>query len=108
MACFLVPAGLGIVTTAIGKKIPTKYHIGWLNIMLWGGVIILAVEHLAHQEVVPYPPFLTKGASEVIPEMLAVGVPMTVVIVVTWVLMVTVKNMLIARVTASSKGIMEG
>jgi len=53
---------------------------------------MLAVEHIAHREVVPYPPFLTAGLSEVLPEILKVGVPMTFAIVLVWAVMVLVAN----------------
>ncbi|MBN1914242.1 MAG: hypothetical protein JW788_07590 [Candidatus Omnitrophica bacterium] len=89
MACFLVPAGAAIVTTAINKKIPEKYHINWLNSMLWGGVIMLAVEHVSHGEIVLYPPFLTAGIIEALPEMMHVGIPMAAAIFVIWGVMVT-------------------
>jgi hypothetical protein len=88
MVCFLVPMGLAILTTALSKRFPEKYRISWLNALLWGGVLMLAVEHLAHGEVVPYPPFLTAGLSEVIPEMLTVGVPMAVCTAGLWSAMV--------------------
>lgn len=90
MACFLIPTGTAIVTTAIGKKVPEKYHMNWLNSMMWGGVVMLAVEHIAHGEIVLYPPFLTAGLHEVLPEMLRVGVPMTLAIVLIWGIMVAV------------------
>jgi len=90
MACFLVPTGVAIVTTAIGKKVPEKYHLNWLNSMLWGGVVMLAIEHIVHREIVLYPPFLTAGLSEVLPEMLRVGVPMTLAIFLIWGVMVAV------------------
>jgi len=98
MACFLVPAGTAIVTTAIGKKVPEKYHINWLNSMLWGGVVMLAVEHIAHGEIVLYPPFLTAGLTEVLPEMLRVGVPMTLSIFLIWGIMVAVAARMSKRV----------
>ncbi|MBM3244925.1 MAG: hypothetical protein FJZ15_03935 [Candidatus Omnitrophica bacterium] len=90
MACFAVPAAVVIVTTAIGKKVPKKYHLNWLNSMLWGGVAMLAVEHIAHGEVVLYPPFLTASLPEVWPEMIKIGVPMTLIIFIIWGVMVAV------------------
>jgi len=90
MACFVVPMGAAIVTTAVGKKVPEKYHLNWLNSMLWGGVAMLAVEHISHGEIVPYPPFLTAGLPEVLPEMVRVGVPMAISIFLIWGIMVTV------------------
>ncbi len=90
MACFLIPAGLAVITTLLGKKFPQKYRISWLNALLWGGTAMLTVEHIAHGEIVPYPPFLTAGLLEVLPEMLRVGVPMAVVSVLIWSTMVTI------------------
>ncbi len=90
MACFLVPTAAAIVTTAAGEKFPEKYHLNWLNSMLWGGVAMLAVEHIAHGEIVPYPPFLTTCLPEVLPEMLRVGVPMTLFIFLIWGIMAAV------------------
>lgn len=98
MACFVVPAGAAIVTTAIGKKVPEKYHLNWLNSMLWGGVVMLAVEHIAHKEIVLYPPFLTAGLSEILPEMLRVGVSMTLAIFLIWGIMVAVAAIVTKRV----------
>ena len=98
MACFLVPAGAAIVTTTIGKKVPERWHLNWLNSMLWGGVAMLAVEHIAHGEIVLYPPFLTAGLHEVFPEMLRVGVPMTLSIFLIWGIMVAVAARMSKRV----------
>jgi len=99
MACFLVPTAAAIVTTAIGKKVPERYHMNWLNSMLWGGVVMLAVEHLSHREIVPYPPFLTAGLSEVFPEMMRVGIPMTLIIFLIWGIMVVVATKVSKRVS---------
>ncbi len=90
MACFLAPAAAAIAATAVRKKIPEKYHIDWLVSMLWGGVVMLAVEHIAHGEVVLYPPFLTAGLLEVFPEILRVGVPMALSIFLIWGIMVMI------------------
>ena len=98
MACFLVPAGAAIVTTVVGKKASEKYHFNWLNSMLWGGVVMLAIEHIAHREIVLYPPFLTAGLSEVLPEMLRVGIPMTLAIFLIWGVMVAVAARVSRRV----------
>lgn len=98
MACFLVPTAAAIVTTAVGKKVPEKYHFNWLNSMLWGGVAMLAVEHIAHGEVVPYPPFLTSGLMEVFPEMMRVGVPMTLIIFLMWGVMVAIASITSKRI----------
>ena len=97
MACFLAPAATAIITTSVRKKIAPKYHLEWLNTMLWGGVIMLAVEHIAHREVVLYPPFLTAMQNPAdIPVMLkeiaTIGVTMTIAIVLVWTVMVLIAN----------------
>ncbi len=97
MACFTVPMAAAIVLTALRKRFPKKLKINILNSLLWGGVIMLAVEHIAHQEVVPYPPFLTAGLEEVLPEMLAVGVPMTLAMFFVWGVIVFVPQLMLHR-----------
>lgn len=97
MACFLAPATAAIITTSIKKKIAPKYHLEWLNTMLWGGVIMLVIEHIAHGEVVLYPPFLTSMQNPAdIPVMLqeiaTIGGAMTVTIISVWAIMVLVAN----------------
>jgi hypothetical protein len=87
----------GIVTTVFRKKIPAALKIGWLNIMLWGGVAMLVIEHIAHGEVVFYPPFLTAMQNPAdIPVMLqevaTVGGTMTIAIVVVWIILVAITS----------------
>lgn len=98
MACFVVPMSAAIVTTAAGKKVSEKYHLNWLNSMFWGGVAMLAVEHIAHGEIVLYPPFLTAGLHEVFPEMMRVGVPMTLAVFLMWEVMVAISATMSKRV----------
>ena len=59
---------------------------------------MLAVEHIAHKEIVLYPPFLTAGLSEIFPEMLRVGIPMTLAIFLIWGVMVAVTIRMSKRV----------
>lgn len=97
MACFVAPMSLAIVTTIFRKKIPENLKIGWLNIMIWGGVIMLAVEHIAHGEVVLYPPFLTamQTPAEIpvmLQEMATIGGTMTITILCIWLVMVYIYN----------------
>jgi len=108
MVCFLAPMGLAIITTALRKKIPETYKISWLNIMLWGGVLMLAVEHIAHEEVVLYPPFLTAMENPAdIPVMLqeiaTIGGTMTIAIVSVWGMLVA----LTLRATIRAKHILK-
>ena len=97
MACFIAPMSLAIVTTLFRKKIPESLKIGWLNVMIWGGVVMLAVEHIAHGEVVMYPPFLTamQTPAEIpvmLQEMATVGGTMTIAIVFIWLVMVAISQ----------------
>jgi hypothetical protein len=99
MACFLAPAAAAIVTISVRKKIAPKYRLDWLNAMLWGGVIVLAVEHIAHGEVVPYPPFLTAMQNPadipvMLQELATIGGTMTLATVLMWAAMVLVANRL--------------
>lgn len=97
MACFLIPSALAVVTTAFRRKISTRYHIGWLNTMLWGGTVALAFEHISHKEIVAYPPFIsglssTADAANMLTEMATIGSAMVVVCVAAWAAMVVVYN----------------
>ena len=112
MACFIVPGSEAIVVSIIQKVIKTKeagspetakktvegkttlaQKISWLTGMLWGGAILLCLEHIWHGEVVLYPPFLTAMAdptdtAEMLTEMGTVGVGMAVLVTVTWIVMI--------------------
>ena len=88
MACFAAPATVAIITTVIKKKVPERYHPEWLLLMLWGGVLMLIVDHIATGEIVAYFPFFTRSWQQIWPEILRVGVPMTIVIFATWAMMV--------------------
>lgn len=112
MACFLVPAGEAIAATVIQKVIEKKEKksggdqtekkgigwsrkLSWLNKMLWGGTILLALEHIWHGEVVPWPPFLTamENPAEIAPmlhEMVTIGGAMVVFVTAVWVIMVII------------------
>ena len=112
MACFLVPTAEAIVATAIKKGVsateeaaePTtdgkfswKTKLGWLTNMLWGGAILLCLEHIWHGEVVLYPPFLTAmsdpaDTAEMLAEMSTTGVGMAVLVSLVWVVMVLVAD----------------
>jgi hypothetical protein len=82
MACFIAPAAEAIIVTIIrsniikkekaaltaqagtpggglGDAVPFSQKLGWLLKLLWGGCFLLAIEHIWHGEVVPWPPFLT-------------------------------------------------
>ena len=108
MACFIAPMSLAIVTTVFRKKIPENLKIGWLNVMIWGGVIMLAVEHIAHGEVVLFPPFLTamQIPSEIpvmLQEMATVGGTMTIAIVCIWLAMVFISQKINVKTIKTTK-----
>lgn len=117
MACFLVSGGEAIVVTAVRAAVkksemkkgivdengnqltdPAEHGVcwtrklSWLMNMLWGGALLLAVEHIWHGEVVPWPPFLTAMQTpDEIPvmlgEMATIGVGMAALVTVCWVAM---------------------
>jgi len=111
MACFLVPAAEAVVTTAIqkaAKEKAKKWRLNWLNTMLWGAVILLAVEHIWHGEVVPWPPFLTamENPADIAPmlhEMATVGGAMAIVATLTWIVLVIAASILPERAIAREK-----
>ena len=114
MACFVVPAAEAIIVTAAyfaaknretkieakkfaaegrfesdEKKITWSRRLGWLLSLLWGGVLLLAFEHIWHGEVVLYPPFLSAMSSAedtatMLHEMATVGTSMAVFITAVW------------------------
>ncbi|MCL5435761.1 MAG: hypothetical protein M1275_01640 [Patescibacteria group bacterium] len=90
MACFLAPATAAVAVSAAKSKIPARYHPERLLLMLWGGVLVLLVDHIASGEVVFYFPFFTRGWNEIWPEIVSVGVPMALVILAVWGIMVWV------------------
>lgn len=114
MACFIVPAVEAVVVTAAAvalkkreeklqapkldgvqsvaveeKKISVSKKLGWLAKLLWGGVVLLAFEHLWHGEIVPFPPFLTamynpEDTKLMLSEMASVGTAMAVSVTAAW------------------------
>lgn len=90
MACFLVPLALAICITCLKNIFPSTIRIGWLNSMLWGGVLVLIAEHAIHGEITLYPPFFTAGISQIFSELFTVGVPMTLTVTGIWTAMVTI------------------
>jgi hypothetical protein len=91
---------LAIITTTIqktAKNLAEKLKLGILNALLWGGVILLALEHFWHAEVTPWPPFLTAMANPsdipvMLHEMATVGTMMTTATVASWGMILTVSH----------------
>ncbi len=110
MACFLVPGSEGIVVTILMKVIMKKEKVErlklkWLNTMLWGGTILLAVEHIWHGEVVPWPPFLTAmnnpaDTAAMFHEMATHGVLMASLVTFAWAVMLK-----LSTISISSKSV---
>ena len=131
MACFLVPGTEAIIVTTAAvllkkyeqNKTQVKVTAGsapaqapaksgfarklfWLADLLWGGVILLAFEHLWHGEVVPFFPFLTAASegpaavTEMLGEMATVGVTMAVLVTLVWGAMVAVSAAIEKRAAA--------
>jgi hypothetical protein len=121
MACFLAPAAEAIVVSVIKRReekkeeairkntvlpaaaaisesrIPWSRKLGWLTQMLWGGVFLLAIEHVWHGEVVPWPPFLTamNNPADIRPmlmEILTVGGTMVLFVTAVWFVMTLVAD----------------
>ena len=112
MACFLVSATVGIgvaVASHIVKnhenklelegktQLPEKFgsdvkwsqKLAYLELTLFSGSFLLAIEHILHGEVVPFPPFLTAASNpadlaEMLTEMGTVGVAMLAILLVAW------------------------
>lgn len=111
MACFVVSAAAGIgvavarhavkhhekkkENAGVAPKIEkfgsdTKWSkkLAYLELMLFAGSFILAIEHIIHGEIVPFPPFFTainEGETiNMLKEMGTIGVSMLAALVVTW------------------------
>jgi len=83
-------------------------RLRWLNTMLWGGSLLLCLEHIWHGEVVPWPPFLTAMANPqdvgpMLREIAVYGSAMTATIFVAWALVVAA-SVLVSRRTRVQPG----
>ena len=112
MACFLVSATVGIGTAVachivkhhekklelegrvqvpekFGSDVKWSQKLSYLELTLFSGSFVLALEHILHGEVVPFPPFLTAASdpadtAEMLSEMGTVGVAMLGTLVAAW------------------------
>lgn len=127
MACFLVSGGEAIVVSVVHSAVKKKEmakgvidengnqitdasvhgicwtrKISWLMNMLWGGVILLCIEHMWHGEVVPFPPFLTamNDPTEIpvmLGEMATIGVGMALLVTAVWFVSTLVADAIVKR-----------
>ena len=97
MSCFIVPMAQAIVTSAYRKvnekSIKTadsalKRQIPALEKMLWGGTVMLIVDHIINGELTWQYPFFTAletgGFPVMLRELLTVGVPMSLTLTAIW------------------------
>jgi hypothetical protein len=104
MACFLVPTAEAIVASVVERRlgsepakpgaIALKTKFKWLTTLLWGGAILLALEHIWHGEVTLTFPFLTAvrdgETATMLQELGTVGVGMALLVTAVWGVMVLV------------------
>jgi hypothetical protein len=124
MACFLVPVGEAIVTTVVQKVVEKRENktgvtktsntgltwsrrLGWLNKMLWGGALMLAIDHIIGGEIIARPPFLTAlqnpgDTAVMLREMATVGVAMAAAVTLVWGIMVLIAEVK-SRITPKTK-----
>ena len=99
MACFIVPLVQAVATTVYRKRHAAEiaapdasalqYRIPDLEKMLWGGTLMLIVDHVINGELTWRFPFFTAldqvgGGSVMLHEMLTVGVPMSLALTAAW------------------------
>ena len=107
MACFVVPLVQAVATSALrkwGKKDSfVGRHLASLELMLWGGSVMLIVDHVINGELTWRFPFFTAlgqsgGWGIMLREMLTVGVPMSLVITGVWAAYALMKERTTARI----------
>jgi hypothetical protein len=108
MACFLAPMALAIIMTFVQlltrhSDLSQKLKLTTLNTMLWGGVVILAAEHVFHGEITAFAPYLTAMSSPadtamMLSEIASIGGAMTAAISLTWVGTLAVTSLMTKRV----------
>ena len=106
MSCFIIPLAQAVVTSTYRKvnektiensTSALKRHIPALEKMLWGGSVMLVVDHVINGELTWRFPFFTAlenagGGAVMLREMLTVGVPMSLVITALWAVYAILKS----------------
>ncbi len=98
----LMQSGKTIEEKTAAPRIKLSEKLSWLNMMLWGGSVLLLFEHVWHGEVVPWFPFLTAASSPestqtMLHEIMTVGVGMTVLVTAVWAVMVLAADLIAGR-----------
>ena len=107
MCCFIVPLAQAIATTAVrhakaasvsnpGSHVLLR-QLPALEKMLWGGTLMLIVDHVINGELTWRFPFFTAldqagGGMVMLREMLTVGVPMSLVLTAAWLVWAFVRD----------------
>ena len=99
MCCFLVPLAQAVATSVCRHRFqasvsqpgasPLIRHLPTLEKMLWGGTLMLIVDHIINGELSWRFPFFTAlnevgGGGVMLREILTVGVPMSLVLTAAW------------------------
>ena len=94
MACFVVPLVQAIATTvyrkaAHGRDSFMGRNLATLEKMLWGGSVMLIVDHIINGELTWKFPFFTAlgvegGGAVMLREMLTVGLPISIAVTLFW------------------------
>ena len=107
MACFLVPMAQAIATTIYRKHNSAsinspeaavlKHEIPALEKMLWGGTVMLIVDHIINGEIMLSFPFFSAftqagGTQIFLKELLTVGLPMSLVLTAAWAIWAVVRK----------------
>ena len=116
MSCFLVPLVQAAATTIYRRHFcktsddsqsnVLRRNVPALEKMLWGGSIMLVVDHIINGELTWRFPFFTAltaegGGSVFWGEILTVGIPMSVALTLSWILYAVVKERKLAKNTQS-------
>ncbi len=97
MCCFIVPLVQAAATTAYRKRhadaiqasVSVKHEIPALEKMLWGGSVMLIVDHIVNGELMWRFPFFSAlategGAGVLLHELICVGLPMSATLTLVW------------------------
>ena len=109
MACFIAPLVEAVVVTAVRKARPAGAgaspflkHLPDLEKMLWGGTLMLIVDHIINGELTWAFPFFTAlgesgGAQIMLKEILLVGVPMALILTAAWAVWAVAKDRKVSK-----------